>query len=96
MTKKNTVKLKNPVEAHGETLTELTFDEPDLGVLDDIHIEVSGEGKMRLNLGDLHKLVANMANIPPTSAKKIKASDWPGITQQAMGFLSEFLPTGDS
>jgi hypothetical protein len=93
---KQKVLLKHAIVAHGESVKELNLDEPDLGVLDDIHIEVSGEGKIKLNLGDLHKLVANMADIPPSAAKKIKVSDMAEIAKAVMGFLSEFLPTGET
>ena len=93
---KTTVTLKHPIEAHGDTYKTLTLDEPTLGVLDDVEISVKGDGSVRLNLGDLHKLVANMANIPPSAAKKIRVSDMAEIGEAVMGFLSEFLPTGES
>jgi hypothetical protein len=90
------VPLKHPIEAHGEKVSELELKEPTLGVLDDVEITVKGDGSVALNLGDLHKLVANMADIPPTAAKQIRVSDMGEIAKAVMGFLSEFLPTGGS
>ncbi len=89
-----TITLKHPIEAHGDTLTTLSLSEPTLGVLDDVEISVRGDGSVQFNLGDLHKLVANMASIPPSAAKKIRVSDMAEIGKAVMGFLAEFLPTG--
>lgn len=90
------VTLRHPIEAHGQTVKILELKEPTLGVLDDVEISVKGDGSVRLNLGDLHKLVANMADIPPSAAKAIRVSDMGTIGKAVMGFLSEFLPTGES
>jgi len=89
------ITLKSPIKIQGIETTELMLSEPDLGVLDDVHIEVSGEGKVRLNLGDIPKLIANMANIPPSDAKKIKLKDMREIIPPVMDYLGEFLPTGE-
>jgi hypothetical protein len=93
---KVTVDLKHPIEAHGKTVSSLDLDEPTLGALDDIEITVKGDGSVRLNLGDLAKLVSNMAGIPPSAAKQIRASDVPVIAKAVMGFLPNILPTGGS
>lgn len=93
---KVTVPLKSPIEAHGETIKELQLDEPDLGALDGVEIVVKGDGSVRINLGDLPKLVANMAGIPPSAAKKIKFGDVGAVGQAVMGFFPEFLRTGES
>jgi len=93
---KVTVPLKSPIEAHGKTLSELELDEPDLGALEGIEITVKGDESVRLNLGDLHKLVSNMAGIPTSSAKKIKIGDLPAVGQAVLGFFPGFLRTGES
>lgn len=87
------VTLKRPIEAHGETIKELTLDEPDCGGLDGVEITVT-EGGVKLNLGDMHKVIASMADIPPSSARKIKVSDLAKIIPVVMDFLPEFLRTG--
>jgi hypothetical protein len=86
--------LKTPIEAHGEKVSELTLNEPDLGGLDGVDLTVSMEGTIKINLGDLHKIIASMAGIPPSAAKKIKISDLKNIAPAVMDFLGEFLPTG--
>lgn len=91
-----TIPLSSPIEANGETLSELTLSEPDLGCLEDVHIKIGGDGDVQLNLGDLHKVVARMANIPPSSAKKIKAGDLPALFGAVSDFLPGLLPTGES
>jgi len=88
------VTLKHPIEAHGKMISELELGEPDLGCLDDVEIAVNGSGQVKLNLGDIHKIVASMADIPPSSAKKIKLSDCLAMVGEIQGFLQEFLPTG--
>lgn len=88
------VTLKHPIEANGDPLNELELGEPDLGCLDDVEISVNGSGQVKLNLGDIHKIVASMANIPPSSAKKIKLSDCLSMVGDIQGFLQEFLSTG--
>ena len=93
---KVTVTLKTPIDAHGEKVSVLEFDEPTLGALDDIEIVVKGDGSVRLNLGDIAKLVSNMAGIPLSSARKIRAGDLPEIGKAVMGFLPDILPTGGS
>ena len=90
------VPLKHPIEAHGKTVDSLDLDEPTLGALDDIEIVVKGDGSVRLNLGDLAKLVSNMSGIPPSSAKQIKVSDVPEIAKAVMGFLPSIRLTGAS
>lgn len=95
MTAETRITLKHPIEAHGEKVTELTLKEPTLGVLDDIEVVVNGSGGARLNLGDLHKLVAGMAGIPPSAAKQIRVSDLGPIGAAVMDFLSAVLPAGD-
>jgi hypothetical protein len=90
------VKLKHPIQANGETLSKLDLKSPDLGALDSINIEFDTAGKIKINLGDLVPLVANMAGIPPSSAKKIKLVDLVEIGKAVKGFFEDFLPTGGS
>jgi hypothetical protein len=90
------VTLKHPIEANGETHRELDLNSPDLGALDGVNIEFDAAGKVKINLGDLVPLVANMAGIPPSAAKKIKLADLVGIGKEVKGFFTDFLPTGGS
>lgn len=90
-----TIELTRPIEAHGDTIRVLELSEPDLGALDGVHITVNGEGAVQLNLGDLQKLVASMANIPPSAAKKISLADAPKLMAAVKDFFGDFLPIGD-
>ncbi|MFP3943816.1 MAG: phage tail assembly protein [Alphaproteobacteria bacterium] len=94
--KAKTITLKRPIEAHGKEVTELTFREPTLGVLDGLEIEVTGDGGVKLNLGDIVKLVASMAEIPPSSARQIALSDLKEIAGEVQDFFEQFLPAGGS
>lgn len=88
------IKLSKPIKAHGETVNELTFEAPTLGAIDGIHLKVSGGGSVEFNLGDLAKIISNMANIPPSSAAQISLVDLAGLAEVVQGFLGDFLQTG--
>lgn len=92
---KKPIPLSRPIEAHGEKISSLTFSEPDLGMLEGIHITVTGEGEVKLNLGDLPKVVSRLANIPPSAASKISLVDSPKLLEAVKGFFGEFLATGE-
>ena len=82
-----TVTLSRPIEAHGERVAELTLSEPTLGVLDGVHLDVGLDGRVRLDLGDLHRLVAGMAGIPPSAARQIRVTDMAPLARAVMDFL---------
>jgi|MDSZ01.3.fsa_nt_gb hypothetical protein len=90
------VTLKKPITAHGEDVKELTLNEPTLGALDGVDLEISSEGRVKINLGDIAKIVANMADIPPSSAAQISIFDLREIAPAVMDFLGGFLATGES
>ena len=87
-----TVPLSRPIEAHGEQVTQLTLSEPTIGVLDGVHLDVGLDGRVRLDLGDLHRLVAGMAGIPPSSARQIRITDMAPLARAAMDFLPSTPP----
>ena len=82
-----TIKLSKPIVAHGEELSELTLEEPTLGALDKVHVVADGEGTVRIDLGDVHRLIASMAGIPPTAARGILIKDIAGCLEEMMRFL---------
>ena len=90
-----TVRLSAPIQAHGETVSELTLREPTLGMLDDVHLFVGSAGELRVNLGDLHRVVAGMAGIPPSAARAISLRDLGEIGPALAGFFGLSLGTGD-
>lgn len=82
-----TMRLRTPIEAHGQTVSEITLAEPTLGVLDGVRIEVGASGRVQIDLGDLHRLVAGMAGIPPSSARQIRMTDLAPLARAVMDFL---------
>jgi hypothetical protein len=88
------ITLSRPIMVDGKEVTELEMGEPTLGMLEDITLTVTGSGELRLNMGDLHRIVSEMAGIPPSSAKKISLADAPALMKVAKGFFGSF-PTGE-
>ena len=82
-----TVRLRAPIEAHGQAVSELTLAEPTLGVLDGVRIEVGASGGVQIDLGDLHRLVAGMAGIPPSAARRIPVTDLAPLARAVLDFL---------
>ena len=78
-----TIKLSRPIEAHGEQIDMLELHDLDLGGISDIHLEIEMEEleedkeriRVRLDLGDLHKIVSAVAQIPRSSARRILFRD---------------------
>lgn len=91
-----TIPLSRPIEANGETLNEITLKEVDLGSLEGVNLVIDDAGNLRLNLGDLHRLVAAMAQIPPSSARKILIRDAFAAKDAIGDFFGISLPTGRS
>ena len=47
-----------------------------MAILDDVELfSVKGDGSIKINFGDLHKIIAGMADIPPSAAKNIALQD---------------------
>ena len=90
------IPLSHPIEAHGETLRTLTLREPTLGILDDVEITIPEKGGVRLNLGDIHRVVAGMAGIPPGVARTIRLADLAPVTRELTSFFSPSPPDGES
>lgn len=84
-----TVKLKHPIEAHGEEVSELTFRRLTMGDL--IRLD-SAKGEM----AKVAKLIELCAAIPPSSVAKIDAEDIAAISEVVGSFLPSSLPTGES
>jgi hypothetical protein len=89
-----TVALTVPIEAHGETLNALTFNEPTLAVLEDLELEIR-DGGAKLKGEMITKAIAALAGIPPTSARQIALADLPAIGRELADFLPASLLTGD-
>ena len=90
-----TVPLTVPIQVHGEEVSSLTLNDPDLGALEGVHVDLGQQGA-RLYLGQLPAIIAAMANIPPSSAKKIKMRDLVAIGPEVMDFLGLSQVIGES
>lgn len=77
------ISLEEPIEAHGEPVSEIVLREPLLGDLRGIH---SG-GDKGFDLGSLTTLVARLANIPPVSAAKIPLLKLAPVKERLDGFF---------
>ena len=85
------VKLKKPIQAHGDEVRELTFREPNG---DDIitcgyPLQMSGDGTFVPLAGTIAKYIARLGNIPPSSVKQMSAPDFGDCMQEIIGFFSE-------
>ena len=67
----------------GEKTDILTLTDPTIGQLAGIKIPISGG----FDLGQLPQMVAVVANIPPSSAEQIKASDLVSLFERVLDFF---------
>lgn len=72
MSKTETVKLTEPIKAHGEDVTELHLRRPKLK-------DLRGLNLANLDGGMMIDLVAKLADIPPSAAGEIDAADFDAI-----------------
>lgn len=89
------VPLSRAIEAHGSKVTELTLNEPTLGLLDDINIEITGDGNIRFNTAEIKKIISKLAGIPTSSVDQIALKDLGVLGKSVAEFFEEFLPTGE-
>lgn len=86
-----TVSLSRPIQAHGNTVHELTLKEPTLGDLEGVepfHIR-AGDGGTTLipRVGEFPAVISRLANIPLSSAKSISVADLMSIG----GVIADFF-----
>lgn len=79
----NTFTLKTPIMVGGEKIDTLTLTDPTIGQLSGIKLPISGG----FDLEQLPKMVAVVANIPPSSAEQIKVSDMVVFFERVMDFF---------
>ena len=88
--------LSRPIEAHGETVEELVLKDPNSAALDGIEIVIGPKG-LRLDMGAMPGLIAAMAGIPPSAARKIAMRDTLSHMMGILGFLGiDTQATGSS
>lgn len=85
--KETVLELSRPIEAHGETIHQITIREPavkDLKAMDAVD-------------GDIAKgvvLLAQVARIPPSSVEAMLATDFTRASEALADFLTAPPPTG--
>ncbi len=91
------VPLKKPIQAHGQTLSQLTLQTPkgkDIAAcgLPRTFTRKGDTSMMIVDAAAIHAYIVRLGNIPPSSADSLDAEDW----IDAMGaVLSFFAPTPD-
>ena len=86
-----TIKLRRPVEAHGETLHEIVLREINTEDVIQIGVPVTvgkdGSGTMNTQL--VMKYASRLGNIPPSTVRNLDARDFMDIINAVMGFFGE-------
>lgn len=86
------IKLAVPVQAHGETLSEMKFRRPTgkdiMAIGDDypIHIDWS-TGQVRPNPPAMGQMMSLLAVVPPSTIASMDAEDWSTCAHALMGFF---------
>lgn len=84
------IMLSKPVAFNGETFTELTFIEPDVGCL--VDAEAAGEGAQT----QMFALLASMCGMPFEAFRKVKASDLKRIIAATDDLVQNFDQGGEA
>lgn len=91
-----TVQLRQPIEAHGDQVTELEFREPkpsDIAA-SGFPMAVSGDGALPQPAA-INALISRLAKIPPSSVDQLLMSDWSDCMGAVMSFFGG-SPSSDS
>lgn len=93
------VPLTHPIQAHGETVSELDLRRPKLGDLEGVSLVLQPkpagqEGTdIKIVLGDAIPVIAAMARIPPSAARTIDIEDVGEVMKVVWDFLPKSLAT---
>ena len=91
-----TLTLTRPIRVGGEDVSELTLNEPTLGMLDGVALRITAEGELNIDLGAIRVLLGKMAGLPPSSAANITIKDALRAKDVIADFFDDFLPTGQT
>jgi hypothetical protein len=89
------VPLSDPIQAHGQTVAQLTLQEPrgkDIAAcgLPRTFTRKGDTSSMVVDAAAVHAYIVRLGNIPPSSADTISARDWMDVMGAVLGF---FAPT---
>lgn len=89
------VALSAPIKNNeGREVSELTFQEPTIGLLEDINLERTADGGVRFNLGAIPRIIAELGDVPVHQAKRIPLRDLAKFKDVLASFFAEFQGTG--
>lgn len=93
-----TVKLGKPIQAHGETLTELTLREPTVADVAELGypfavVQGSSGGGIEMKPGVVLKYASRLAAVPPSSLQGISIPDLMRIQEVVMSFFGDGAET---
>lgn len=90
------MKLKSrPVEVDGKEVSELELGDADIGGLEGIQLTL-GKNGVTIDAGLMPRLIAAMAQIPPSSARRIALSDLVASLEEILAFLGLSQETGET
>ncbi len=87
-----TVPLSKPIEAHGQTVSEITLRAPTLGDMGDLGIGAAGIKTFK----EFVAAVSRLGNIPPSSARSVRMADFKALNEAFASFLGAPPETGDT
>lgn len=86
------LKLSKPIDAHGQPVTELGFREPTAGDIAACGhpLIIGGDGETFQFDGEATvKLIARLADIPPSAAQKMSLRDYQAAAMLITGFFGD-------
>ena len=86
------IPLSTPIEAHGETLSEITLREPtgrDLRLCG-LPYRISMEtGEATIDASAMAKMISALAAVPPSTVDRLSAEDWQAAMGAVLGFFGK-------
>jgi hypothetical protein len=92
-----TVKLRKPIQANGEEVSELVFREPNGGDIErcgnpvDIDPFQGETVKLSFNEKKMTQMMSRLASVPPSSIRMMNPKDWNSIAWQLLPFFTPDL-----
>lgn len=86
-----TIKLAHPIDAHGETVTQITIRKPKGGDVMDIGVPFKTEanGTALPDMGMMGAYISKLAGIPVSSVRNMEVADLMQAVQVVAGFFGE-------
>jgi hypothetical protein len=92
-----TVKLTKPIQAHSQTLTELTLREPKGRDIASCGLPRGFSQRRRalsmdVDTDAVHGYISTLGNIPPSSVDQLDAADWMTLMGEVLDFFAPAAP----